>query len=36
MGATVQFPMNGVSGGGYLATPSSGSGPGVVVIQEWW
>ncbi len=24
------------SGVGYLATPESGSGPGVVVIQEWW
>jgi carboxymethylenebutenolidase len=21
---------------GYLATPASGSGPGVLVIQEWW
>lgn len=21
---------------GYLATPASGSGPGVIVIQEWW
>lgn len=21
---------------GYLATPESGSGPGVIVIQEWW
>ena len=21
---------------GYLATPASGTGPGVVVIQEWW
>ena len=21
---------------GYLATPTSGSGPGVLVIQEWW
>ncbi len=21
---------------GYLATPASGSGPGVVLIQEWW
>lgn len=20
----------------YLATPSSGSGPGVIVVQEWW
>jgi carboxymethylenebutenolidase len=36
MGAMVQFPMNAASGSGYLATPSSGSGPGVVVIQEWW
>ncbi|WP_313821384.1 dienelactone hydrolase family protein [Citricoccus sp.] len=23
-------------GHGYLATPGSGSGPGVIVIQEWW
>ena len=23
-------------GHGYLATPESGSGPGVIVIQEWW
>lgn len=23
-------------GHGYLATPPSGSGPGVIVIQEWW
>ena len=36
MGAMVGFPMNGVDGSGYLATPASGSGPGVVVIQEWW
>ena len=21
---------------GYLATPPGGSGPGVIVIQEWW
>lgn len=21
---------------GYLATPESGSGPGVIVLQEWW
>ena len=21
---------------GYLAVPDSGSGPGVLVIQEWW
>ena len=36
MGTMVRFPMNGTDGGGYLATPPSGSGPGVVVIQEWW
>src|SRR6266511_291324 len=36
MGETVEFPSNGSSGTGYLAVPESGSGPGVVVIQEWW
>ncbi len=36
MGEMVRFPMNGETGGGYLATPPSRSGPGVVVIQEWW
>ena len=25
-----------VSGLGYLATPESGSGTGVIVLQEWW
>ena len=36
MSEMVRFPMNGVSGSGYLAVPASGTGPGVVVIQEWW
>ncbi len=36
MGTMVRFPTNGTTGGGYLATPDSGSGPGVIVIQEWW
>jgi carboxymethylenebutenolidase len=36
MGETVEFPSNGSTGQGYLATPASGTGPGVVVIQEWW
>jgi carboxymethylenebutenolidase len=36
MGKMVQFPSNGGSTSGYLATPSSGTGPGVLVIQEWW
>ncbi len=32
----VTFPSNGNEAHGYLATPESGSGPGLVVIQEWW
>jgi carboxymethylenebutenolidase len=36
MGATVEFAANGKTAGGYLATPVSGAGPGVIVIQEWW
>ena len=32
----VTFPSNGGTAHGYLAVPESGSGPGVVVIQEWW
>ena len=32
----ISFPTNGTTGSGYLATPTSGSGPGVIVIQEWW
>ena len=32
----VSFPSNGSEAHGYLATPSSGRGPGVIVIQEWW
>src|SRR5438045_7413452 len=35
-GTMVQFPSNGGTPSGYLATPPSGKGPGVVVIQEWW
>lgn len=36
MGETVSFPSNGGTCSGYLAKPASGSGKGVVVIQEWW
>jgi carboxymethylenebutenolidase len=36
MGEMVSFKANGGSAEGYLATPASGRGPGVVVIQEWW
>jgi carboxymethylenebutenolidase len=32
----VDFPANGSRTSGYLATPVSGKGPGVLVIQEWW
>jgi carboxymethylenebutenolidase len=36
MGETVEFKSNGGTASGYLGLPSGGSGPGVVVIQEWW
>ena len=36
MGEMVEFPSNGSSARGYLATASGGRGPGVLVIQEWW
>jgi len=32
----VTFASNGDEAYGYLALPTSGSGPGVIVIQEWW
>jgi carboxymethylenebutenolidase len=32
----VTFASNGNEAHGYLAKPESGSGPGLVVIQEWW
>ena len=32
----VSFASNGGQAHGYLALPQSGSGPGVIVIQEWW
>jgi carboxymethylenebutenolidase len=35
MGQRVEFPSNGHTCQGYFAAPS-GSGPAVVVIQEWW
>jgi carboxymethylenebutenolidase len=36
MAETVEFRSNGHLASGYLAKPASGSGPGVLVIQEWW
>jgi len=32
----VNFASNGGNTPGYLAQPAQGTGPGVVVIQEWW
>jgi carboxymethylenebutenolidase len=36
MAEMVSFTSNGGTAGGYLASPASGKGPGVLVIQEWW
>ena len=36
MGESIEFPSNGGTAQGYLATPDAGSGPGVLVLQEWW
>jgi carboxymethylenebutenolidase len=35
-GKMVDFKSNGGTTQGYLATPASGKGPGLLVIQEWW
>src|SRR4030088_614844 len=36
MGEMIAFQSNGGRASGYLASPARGSGPGVMVIQEWW
>lgn len=36
MGEMIDFASNGNDARGYLAVPQSGSGPGVLVLQEWW
>jgi carboxymethylenebutenolidase len=36
MAETVSFPSNGSEASGYLVRPEGGSGPGLLVIQEWW
>jgi carboxymethylenebutenolidase len=38
MGEIIEFASNGKTATGYLAVPSQGpeSGPGIIVIQEWW
>ena len=35
-GQMVTFASNGGTASGYLATPKSGTGPGVIVLQEYW
>ena len=36
MAETVEFRSNGNTAAGYLVKPPAGTGPGVLVIQEWW
>jgi carboxymethylenebutenolidase len=36
MGELVSYSSNGATSEGYLALPAEGSGPAVIVIQEWW
>ena len=36
MAEIVEFASNGGTASGYLARPEGGSGPGVLVVQEWW
>ncbi len=36
MGELITFPANGRTAAGYLAVPSAGRGPGLLIIQEWW
>lgn len=36
MAETVDFTSNGDTAAGYLVRPPGGTGPGVLVIQEWW
>jgi len=35
-GKMVKFGSDGSSASGYLAVPEGGSGPGIIVFQEWW
>jgi carboxymethylenebutenolidase len=35
-GTMVTFVANGGTASGYLALPPGGSGPGLLVLQEWW
>jgi len=35
-GEMVEFESNGATARGYLSLPEGASGPGVIVLQEWW
>ena len=35
-GRMIEFSSNGATTPGYLSAPAAASGPGVVLIQEWW
>jgi Dienelactone hydrolase and related enzymes len=35
-GEMVSFKSNGGTANGYLSLPTSGKGPGLIVLQEWW
>ena len=35
-GQSIEYASNGNTATGYLSLPETGSGPGVIVIQEWW
>src|SRR5215469_17977023 len=36
MGKMIDFDVDGSLAPGYLATPEGATGPGVVVLHEWW
>jgi carboxymethylenebutenolidase len=36
MGEMISFRANGRTAEGYLSLPESGTGPGLLMIQEWW
>ena len=35
-GQMIEFDANGATAPGYLATPDTATGPGVVVLHTWW
>ena len=36
MAQTLEFASTGYTASGYLVVPDVGSGPGVLLVQEWW